>query len=147
MPHPRSCAILLFLLGSLVACENPAGLADQVDFTATPQVAESTPRFVAFRFVITNRSADTIWMAACDHRIRPDVEFVISGRTVDTFRLSGCQALYDTTPVALAAGESYTGDSGVPYQAGLRYVPILGVGRDRNLRRGARVQAAAFDAP
>ena len=147
MPHARSSSILVGLVTAFMACQSPSGLADRVDFTVTPLASQTDPRLVAYRFVVTNRSADTIWMAACNHRITPDIAFMVNGRTIDTASGAVCLAIYDMGPVALAAGESYAGDRAVSFQAGVRYVPYLGVGRDRSLQSGARLQADAFIAP
>lgn len=146
MPHLRVSMLLVSLLVGVPACQNPSGLSEHIDFTVTPFATQADPRIVAYRFEIINRSADTIWMPACGQRITPDVAFVVDGRTVD--RVSGdlCLAIYDMSPVALAAGATYAGERAVPYQAGVRYVPSIGVGRDRTLERGARLQARAFGA-
>lgn len=146
MPHLRVSTLLVGLLASVSACQNPSGLSEQIDFTVTPFATQADPRFVAYRFEVTNRSADTIWMPACDQRITPDVAFVVDGRTVDTMSGDLCLAIYDMSPVALAAGATYAGERAVFYQTGVRYVPSLSVGRDRTLDRGARLQARAFGA-
>jgi hypothetical protein len=129
------------------ACQEPAGLLERVDFTVAPLADQADPLIVEYRFTVTNRSADTVWFAACDGRITPDVAFVLNGRTVDTSSGSLCLAAYDMTPVPLAPGATYPGDRTVACRAGVRYVPYLGVGRDRAGDRGARLQASAFDAP
>lgn len=147
MSRLRLSVAILSLGAVSAACQNPAGLAERVDFAVAPLSSQPDPRLVAYRFVITNRSAETIWMPACDQRITPDIAFVVNGRTIDTSSGSTCLAIYDMSPVALAAGETYAGERAVPYQAGVRYVPFLGVSRARDLQRGARLQADAFGAP
>ena len=146
MPHARSSSILVGFVAAFMACQSPSGLADRVDFTVTPLASQTDPRLVAYRFVVTNRSADTIWMAACNHHITPDIAFMVNGRTIDTAS-AFCLAIYDMSPVALAAGESYAGERAVSFQSGVRYVPYLGVGHDRSLQSGAHLQADAFNAP
>ena len=146
MPHARSSSIVVGFVAAFMACQSPSGLADRVDFTVTPLTPQADPRLVAYRFVVTNRSADTIWMAACNHRITPDIAFMVNGRTIDTAS-AFCLAIYDMSPVALAAGESYAGERAVSFQSGVRYVPYLGVGHDRSLQSGAHLQADAFNAP
>ena len=147
MPRARSSSMLVGLATAFMACQSPSGLADGVDFTVTPLAFQADPRVIAYRFVVTNRSADTIWMAACNHRITPDIAFTVNGRIIDTANGAVCLAIYDMSPVALAEGESYAGDRAVPIRAGVRYVPYLGVGRDRSLQSSARLQADAFNAP
>jgi hypothetical protein len=143
----RTCVSVIGALLSASGCQDPAGLLERVDFTVAPLAAQTDPLIVAYRFTVTNRSGDTVWFAACDRRITPDVAFVVNGRTVDTSSGNLCLAVEDMTPVPLAPGATYTGDRAVPYRAGVRYVPYLGVGRDRAGDRGARLQARAFDAP
>ena len=147
MPHVRSSSILVGLVTAFMACQSPSGLAERVDFTVTPLALQTEPQFVSYRFVVTNRSADTIWMAACNHRITPDIAFTVNSRVIDTANGAVCLAMYDMSPVALAAGESYAGVRAVSIQAGVRYVPYLGIGRDRSLQSGARLQADAFNTP
>ena len=147
MPRALLSAVIVGSLALLQACKNPSGLGEQVDFSVTPLALQADSRIVAYHFVVTNRSTATIWMSACDRRTTPDIAVVVNGRTVDTFGGATCLAIYDMGPISLGAGESYAGDRSVPYQAGVHYVPYLGVGRDREMQTGARLQANAFDVP
>jgi len=147
MSTARSSIIQLGLLATLVACRDPSGLADRVDFDVAPLAVQTDPRLVAYRFEVSNRSAAPVWMLTCDQRVTPDIAFVVSGRTVDTMRGDLCNALGDISPISLAPGQSYSGERAVLHQAGVRYVPSLTVGSERSFDRGARLQAIAFTAP
>ncbi len=147
MRYSTSVLMLACALGASVlgACGSMTESVPGVSVTIDEIEISSGSRSIRYRYTVQNASRDSVWVAACDGVIRPDVAVMVRGRRTDSYSGSLCTANVYMGPALLAPGGQQSGGGEVQSVPGASFVPSVTVWRGPTAAGTARtVQGGAF---